>query len=109
MIQGFRLEVQEGLILHVTAMIGDDALQEILDIPSARRFGETQISQIILIPKAAIGTNPFIQTPTKNILFDEKMSGTVQMALGQSYLQCGGKIESSIHLDLIADMKRGEI
>ncbi|MGB3531720.1 MAG: aminopeptidase, partial [Saprospiraceae bacterium] len=55
------------------------------------------------------GMNPFIKVPTKNILFDEKMAGTVHMAIGQSYYQCGGKNESSLHLDFIADMKEGEI
>ena len=43
----------------------------------------------------------------KNILFDEKIGGTVHMAIGQSYLQCGGKNESSIHWDLITNMKNG--
>ncbi|RMF21054.1 MAG: aminopeptidase, partial [Bacteroidetes bacterium] len=47
---------------------------------------------------------------TKNILFDEKIGGTVHLALGQSYLQAGGKNTSPIHWDMIADMRPdGEI
>ena len=88
------MEVKGGVVTYASAEIGQEVLMEILAIPGANRFGEV-----------AIGTNPYIQTPTKNILFDEKMSGTVHMALGQSYLQCGGLNESSLHLDLIADMK----
>ncbi|MBL0111766.1 MAG: aminopeptidase [Saprospiraceae bacterium] len=98
LIQGIYLEVESGIILMGHADVGDEVLQEILQVPGARVFGE-----------AAIGMNPFIQVPTKNILFDEKMAGTVHMAIGQSYYQCGGKNESSIHLDFIADMKEGEI
>ena len=44
------------------------------------------------------------------MLFDEKIGGTVHMAIGQSYLQCGGKNESPVHWDMIADMtKNGKI
>ena len=44
---------------------------------------------------------------TKNILFDEKIGGTIHMAIGQSYLQTGGKNESSVHWDMITDMMKG--
>jgi len=51
-----------------------------------------------------------IQQMTKNILFDEKIGGTIHMALGQSYLQAGGTNNSTIHWDMITDMKdMGEI
>lgn len=96
MIQGVSLRVDQGMIVAASAETGDEKLQEILDIPGARRFGEV-----------AIGTNSYIQRPTCNILFDEKMAGTVHMAIGQSYLQCGGQNESAVHQDMIADMRRG--
>ena len=44
---------------------------------------------------------------TKNILFDEKIGGTIHMAIGQSYSQCGGKNVSSIHWDMIGNMMNG--
>lgn len=96
LMQGIRLEVESGFIKSAQADLGQTVLDEILAIPGARFFGE-----------AAIGTNSHIQQATKNILFDEKIAGTVHMAIGQSYEQCGGKNESGIHLDLIADMKQG--
>ena len=65
-------------------------------LEGARFFGEV-----------AIGTNYNIQRPTKNILFDEKIGGTIHMAVGQSYIQTGGKNKSVIHWDLISDMKNG--
>jgi len=95
-ISGVNLVVKEGIVVQATADQGNEVLNEMLRIPGADHFGEV-----------AIGTNPNIQSPTKNILFDEKMSGTVHMALGQSYLQCGGKNESALHQDLICNMKEG--
>ena len=71
-------------------------LDNIFQLKGARYFGE-----------AAIGTNDNINRITKNILFDEKMGGSIHMAVGQSYLQTGGKNESSIHWDMITDMKNG--
>ena len=68
----------------------------IFSIEGTRRFGE-----------AAIGTNYNINRFTKNILFDEKIGGTVHMAIGQSYIQAGGKNQSTIHWDMIANMKNG--
>lgn len=94
MVQGVSLRVKNGKIQSGEASQGNSVLQEILEVDGARYFGEV-----------AIGLNSNINRPTKNILFDEKMAGTVHMAIGQSYLQCGGKNESAIHLDMIADMK----
>jgi len=65
-------------------------------IDGARMFGEV-----------AIGTNFNIQRTTRNILFDEKIGGSIHMAVGQSYKQCGGKNESTVHWDMITDMKNG--
>lgn len=89
------LEVKDGYIEKWEANRGKDFLDEIFQIPGARRFGE-----------AAIGTNYDIDQLTKNILFDEKIGGTVHMAIGQSYLQAGGKNNSSVHWDMITDMTK---
>jgi aminopeptidase len=48
-----------------------------------------------------------VKQATKNILFDEKIGGTVHMAVGQSYYHTGGQNQSSIHWDLISDMSNG--
>jgi aminopeptidase len=95
-VSGVRLEVKSGEITHWQAAQGQDYLNRVFDIPGARRFGE-----------AAIGTNYGITRTTRNILFDEKIGGSVHMAIGQSYLQCGGKNESAIHWDMITDMTKG--
>jgi len=95
-VEGVRLKVEQGLVTHWDAKHGKDFLSRIFQLDGARRFGEI-----------AIGTNYDIQRFTRNILFDEKIGGTVHMALGQSYLQAGGKNESPIHWDMITDMTEG--
>lgn len=95
-VQGVTLEVKDGLVVKWDAHQGKDILDSIFDIDGARRFGEV-----------AIGTNYNIQRSTRNILFDEKIGGTIHMAIGQSYKQCGGKNTSTIHWDMITDMQDG--
>ena len=98
-VEDVTLWVKDGFIEKWTAKRGQPFLDHIFSLEGTRRFGE-----------AAIGTNYDIKTMTKNILFDEKIGGTIHMAIGQSYLQCGGKNESTVHWDMITDMtKDGEI
>lgn len=93
-ISGITLYIEDGLVTSWHAEEGQDVLDKVFEVEGARRFGEV-----------AIGTNYEIQQPTGNILFDEKIGGTIHMAIGQSYIHCGGKNESAIHLDMIAEMK----
>jgi aminopeptidase len=95
-VSGVSLEVKDGLIVSWSAEQGKDVLDKVFAIPGARNWGEV-----------AIGTNYNIQRTTRNILFDEKIGGSIHMAVGQSYKQCGGKNESSVHWDMITDMKNG--
>ncbi len=95
-VEDVTLWVKNGLVERWEARRGQDFLDKIFQIEGTRRFGE-----------AAIGTNYGIQKLTKNILFDEKIGGTVHLAIGQSYLQTGGKNESAVHWDMITDMTDG--
>ena len=95
-VAGITLWVEEGQVTKWEALEGQHILDDIFQIKGARLFGEV-----------AIGTNYQIKQPTKNILFDEKIGGTVHLAVGQSYIQTGGKNHSSIHWDMIADMTQG--
>jgi len=94
--RGIKLTVKDGEVVEWTAERGQELLDQVFTVPGANFFGEV-----------AIGTNYSIQKATKNILFDEKIGGSVHMAVGQSYGQCGGKNESAIHWDMIADMRDG--
>jgi aminopeptidase len=62
----------------------------------ARRLGEF-----------AIGTNKAVDRMTRSILFDEKIGGSIHMALGRSYKETGGVNESTIHWDMVHSMKDG--
>ena len=95
-VEGVTLWVKDGYIQKWEAKRGQEFLNHIFAIEGTRRFGE-----------AAIGTNYDINQFTKNILFDEKIGGTVHMAVGQSYLQTGGKNKSTVHWDMIAGMQDG--
>lgn len=95
-VQGMTLHVKDGMVVDWSANRGKDILDEVFKVDGAKYFGEV-----------AIGTNYNIQRATKNILFDEKIGGTIHMAVGQSYKQTGGKNMSSIHWDMITDMKNG--
>ena len=94
-VAGITLWVDQGEVVKWDAERGMDLLEQVFAIEGARRFGEV-----------AIGTNYHIQRSTKNILFDEKIGGTVHMAVGQSYIQTGGVNQSPIHWDMIADMSK---
>ncbi|PHN04882.1 aminopeptidase [Flavilitoribacter nigricans] len=95
-VEGVRLWVKDGYIEKWEADRGKDFLDKIFQMDGTRRFGE-----------AAIGTNYDIDRMTRNILFDEKIGGTVHMAIGQSYQQAGGKNQSSVHWDMITEMRNG--
>jgi aminopeptidase len=95
-VSGISLWVENGLVTKWEAAIGQDLLDEVFKIDGARIFGEV-----------AVGTNYGITRATKNILFDEKIGGSIHMAVGQSYIQNRGKNESPIHWDMIADMRQG--
>jgi aminopeptidase len=93
---GITLEVKNGEVVKWHAEEGQDVLDKVFAIEGARRWGEV-----------AVGTNYGIQRITRNILFDEKIGGSIHMAVGQSYGQCGGKNESTVHWDMITDMRAG--
>lgn len=94
---GARLTFKDGLVTEANAERNEDFLVSVLDTdPGARRLGEF-----------AIGTNKDIQRFTGSILFDEKIGGTVHMAVGQGYPKSGSQNNSAVHWDMICDMQNG--
>ncbi len=59
--------------------------------------------------KVALGCNFAITRPTRNALFDEKIGGTFHVALGASYPATGGRNQSSLHWDLVCDLRDGGV
>jgi len=93
------LTFKNGKVVKAKAEKGQELLQQLLKTDAgAKRIGEI-----------AIGTNAGIDRFTKNMLFDEKMGHCIHLALGRSIAMSGGKNQSSIHWDILKDMKKGEI
>ena len=96
-VDGVELELRDGEVVQATARSGEDYLRHALATDDgARRLGEI-----------GIGTNFGIEQPVGAILFDEKIGGTVHLALGRSYPETGGKNLSALHWDLICDLRAG--
>ncbi|MCC6312368.1 MAG: aminopeptidase [Thermomicrobiales bacterium] len=96
-IADIRLRFADGRVVDASAARNEEFLIRSLDAdPGARRLGEF-----------AFGTNFDITRFTKNILLDEKMGGTVHMALGAGYPDTGSVNRSAIHWDMICDLRRG--
>ena len=96
-VEGIELQFEDGKVVKASAKKNDAYLNTMLETdPGARFLGEF-----------AIGTNKKINRFIKNILFDEKIGGTIHMAVGAGYPETGSKNRSSIHWDMICDMKDG--
>lgn len=96
-VEGIRLTFEGGKVVGAQADKGGDLLLAQLESDEGARY----------LGELGIGTNPHITVPTRSILFDEKMAGTVHLALGQSYPETGGVNRSAIHWDMVCDLRRG--
>jgi aminopeptidase len=96
-VAGVRLRFRDGRVVDASADRNEEFLLRTLDTDDgARRLGEL-----------GIGTNFGIQRFTKEILLDEKIGGTVHLAIGMSYPQTGGTNSSAVHWDMVCDLRRG--
>lgn len=91
------LTLENGKVVDASAEIGNDFLQSMLNMDEGSRF----------VGEIAIGTNERIQNVTGSILFDEKIGGSIHIAIGSSYPEAGGKNQSGLHWDMIKNMKNG--
>jgi aminopeptidase len=96
-VSGVKLRFEAGRVVDASADQGEDFLIEMLDTDDgARRLGEL-----------GIGTNFGISHGTREILLDEKIGGTVHMAVGMSYPETGGTNSSAVHWDMVCDLRNG--
>ena len=96
-VPGIRFRFEGGRIVEATAQRNEDFLLETLDTDEgARRLGEL-----------GIGCNPGITRHMRNTLFDEKMYGTVHLAIGNGFPFIGGENESAVHWDIVKDLRDG--
>jgi aminopeptidase len=96
-ISGIELQFKDGKVEKATATKNEDALLEGLDTDAGARY----------VGELGIGTNERVNRFIKNMLFDEKIGGTIHLALGHGYPRTGSKNESAIHWDMLCDMKDG--
>ncbi len=94
-VQDILLRFEEGRVVEATAAQGQVFLDQMLEMDEGARY----------LGEFAFGNNFGIQRPTRNILFDEKIGGTVHLALGNSYPETGGKNVSALHWDMICDLR----
>jgi len=91
------LKLKGGKVVEATADKGEEFLNAMLDMDEGARF----------VGEIAVGTNERIKDVTGNILFDEKIGGSIHMAVGAYYPETGGKNVSGLHWDIIKNMKNG--
>ena len=91
------LTLDKGKVVKATAEKGEEFLNAMLNLDEGASF----------VGEIAVGTNEMIQDVTGNILFDEKIGGSIHMAVGASYPETGGKNTSGLHWDIIKNMKNG--
>ncbi len=96
-VAGVHLRFEAGRVVDASAERGEEFLMQLLDTDEgARCLGEL-----------GIGTNYAIDRGTREVLLDEKLGGTVHMAVGRSYPESGGVNESAVHTDLVCDLRLG--
>ena len=95
-VDGVEFKFENGKVTHATAKKNPEYLLTQLDSDDGSRY----------LGEFAIGTNYGIQKFTKNILFDEKIGGTLHMAVGAGYPETGSKNQSAVHWDFICDMRQ---
>jgi aminopeptidase len=96
-VEGIELTFEKGRVVKASAMKNEGFLINMLDTDEGSRY----------LGEFAIGTNKRINRFIKNILFDEKIGGTIHMAVGFGFPEIGGENVSAIHWDMICDMREG--
>jgi aminopeptidase len=99
-VEDVRLRFEGGRVVRAEAGHGNEFLQSLLDMDEGAR----------ILGEVAFGLNYEIDRFTRDILFDEKIGGTMHFALGSSFKKLGGQNESGLHWDMICDLRAdGEV
>jgi aminopeptidase len=97
LVEGARMRYENGRVVEASASSGEDVLLRALDRDEGAR----------VLGEFGIGCNPGIQRHMRNTLFDEKMYGTIHLAIGAGIPVAGGKNESATHWDMVKDLRGG--
>ncbi len=98
-VEGITLTFKDGKAIEATAAHGQQFLLTMLDMDAGSRF----------LGEVAFGLNYGVKRFSGQILFDEKLGGTMHMALGAAYPDTGGTNKSGLHWDMICDLREGEV
>jgi aminopeptidase len=99
-VEDVRLRFEAGRVVQAEAEVAGDYLNALLDMDAGAR----------VLGEVAFGLNYEIDRFTRNILFDEKIGGTMHVALGMGFADLGSRNRSALHWDLICDLRRdGEV
>ncbi len=96
-VNGIKLEFKKGMVVKSSAKKNEEFLKEMINTDEGSKF----------IGEFGIGLNYGIKKFIKQILFDEKIGGTIHLALGMAYKEGGGKNESALHWDMVKDLRDG--
>ena len=99
-VEDVRLRFEDGRVVDAEAKTANDYLHSLLDMDDGAR----------ILGEVAFGLNYEIDRFTRDILFDEKIGGTLHLALGSSFRKLGGENDSGLHWDMICDLREeGEV
>ena len=96
-VENVRLVFKQGKVVEARADKGEEYLHAMLETDAGARY----------VGELAFGTNYGIRRFTKNTLFDEKIGGTLHIAVGASLPESGGKNKSALHWDMVCDTRKG--
>jgi len=96
-VEDVRLQFEDGKVVKASATKNEEFLLKMLESDEGAKY----------VGEFAFGTNSGIQRFTKNTLFDEKIGGTIHLALGKGYPESGSKNKSAIHWDMVCDLRKG--
>lgn len=96
-VEGVRLEFRGGRVVEASAKSNEDFLIQTLDSDAGAR----------VLGELGVGCNPGIQHHMRDVLYDEKINGTIHLALGAGFPHIGGKNISNVHWDMVKNLRNG--
>ncbi|MDP2906316.1 MAG: aminopeptidase, partial [Nanoarchaeota archaeon] len=96
-VSGVELKFKKGAVVSAKAEKNEKFLKTMIGIDKGAKY----------LGEFGIGVNPYITKFIKQILFDEKIGGTIHLALGKAYKEGGGRNVSALHWDMIKDLRKG--
>ena len=96
-VEGARLEFSQGRVVNATARTDEEFLRATLDSDEGARY----------LGEFGVGCNPGIQRHMRDVLFDEKINGTIHLAVGAGFPFIGGKNVSAVHWDMVKNLRSG--